>query len=383
MSELVLNHLLFFISNKIHSLDKERILDISAKFYTDFEEINDAKRLLCEKAKRKFTPRRSDDKTAQTLGDIYDIFLSADKDGISLPIFVASDVTRFPQTSDGVVNLEQILHTMNRISSRLNGMEKNYVTKEFLTGHFATNDIMAETNDPVSALRHDNSVTSEVERSTDESGSSSGGGGDGRGGGGAGGGGDGGGDDDGVLTHVTSGGNRSTGPSSHGPALRGLRGRGGGYSNVVRSGSIGRSSQRSNSVSRSSNTDASTNKNSRRQIFIGSKVSNGEVSWGGNDLMSHWYVGNVKTNVTTDDIKKDFESRGICGYKIELNRESDYSKSFKISFKRDDDDKIADGSFWPKGVIYRRWHNPRAPRQTGSFGSSGSASGASSARADL
>ena len=133
----------------------------------------------------------------------------------------------------------------------------------------------------------------------------------------------------------------------------------------------------------SNNDDGPTNKNSRRQIFIGSKISNGEVSWGGNDLMSHWYVGNVKTNVTTDDIKKDFESRGICGYKIELNRESDYSKSFKISFKRDDDDKIADGSFWPKGVIYRRWHNPRAPRQTGSFGSSGSASGASSARADL
>ena len=49
MTQSFLNQVLFFMSNKTHSLDKEKILDICAKFYSDFEEKNKAKRLLYEK----------------------------------------------------------------------------------------------------------------------------------------------------------------------------------------------------------------------------------------------------------------------------------------------------------------------------------------------
>ena len=130
MTELLLNHVLFFMSNKIHSLDKEKILDICTKFYSDFEEINEAKRLLYEKNGKKFTQRRSDDKTVQTLSDIYDMLFTADRDGVKLPTFVASDFTRFPLTNDGCVNLEQILHSMNTVSSRLNALQRQSAVKE-------------------------------------------------------------------------------------------------------------------------------------------------------------------------------------------------------------------------------------------------------------
>ena len=133
MAELVLNHILFFISGKIHSIDKERIIDLCAKFYNDFDEINEAKKVLYDCTSKKFTARRSDDKTVQTLGDIIDFLLQADKDGITLPTFVASHLSRFPQTSDGSVNLEQILHTMNIMNSRLNELQKNCVTRDMLT----------------------------------------------------------------------------------------------------------------------------------------------------------------------------------------------------------------------------------------------------------
>ena len=130
MPELLLNHVLFFMSNKIHSLDKERILDICAKFYSDFEEINEAKRILYEKNGKKFTQRRSDDKTVQTLSDIYDTLFTADRDGVVLPVFVASDFTHFPLTNDGSVNLEQILHSMNTVNSRLNALQRHSASKE-------------------------------------------------------------------------------------------------------------------------------------------------------------------------------------------------------------------------------------------------------------
>ena len=58
--------------------------------------------------------------------------MAADKDDVKLPTFVASGLTRFPLTKDGSVNMEQILHTMNIVNSRLNDLQKQCVTKDML-----------------------------------------------------------------------------------------------------------------------------------------------------------------------------------------------------------------------------------------------------------
>ena len=78
--------------------------------------------------------------------------------------------------------------------------------------------------------------------------------------------------------------------------------------------------------------------------------------------MAYRYVGNVRTEVSADVIMADLTTRGIRNARVELNVETARSKSFKVSFNRDDGEKIDDAAFWPSNVIVRRWHNPRQKR---------------------
>ena len=63
-------------------------------------------------------------------------------------------------------------------------------------------------------------------------------------------------------------------------------------------------------------------------------------------------------------IEEDVKSRGIDVVKLEENVVTKHSrfKSFKLTVKRGDDDKVNDNSFWPDGVLIRRWYNPRNSR---------------------
>ena len=90
----------------------------------------------------------------------------------------------------------------------------------------------------------------------------------------------------------------------------------------------------------------------------------GELSWGGVELLSHRYIGNVNSNVTASMIEDDLKSRGIDVVKLEENVITKHSrfKSFKLTVKRDDEEKVDDRGFWPMYVLCRPWYNPRQPR---------------------
>ena len=46
----------------------------------------------------------------------------------------------------------------------------------------------------------------------------------------------------------------------------------------------------------------------------------------------------------------------------ELGRKHSRFKSFKLSIKKDDQEKIDDASFWPPNVKVRRYFAPQCPR---------------------
>ena len=91
MTEILVNHLLFFVSNKYVTTARDKIAEIVTKFYANFDEINEAKKLLYEKSNRNFTTRRGDDKSMKTAQDIVETFVSCDNNGVTLPTFAATD----------------------------------------------------------------------------------------------------------------------------------------------------------------------------------------------------------------------------------------------------------------------------------------------------
>ena len=50
MTEVIVNHLLFYVSNKYVTTARDKIAENVVKFYTSFDEINDAKKLIYEKS---------------------------------------------------------------------------------------------------------------------------------------------------------------------------------------------------------------------------------------------------------------------------------------------------------------------------------------------
>jgi hypothetical protein len=102
-----------------------------------------------------------------------------------------------------------------------------------------------------------------------------------------------------------------------------------------------------------------------RQMFIGKKVSTGDVTWGGVDLLAHRYLGIVQNAVEKETIENDLNNRGISNLTLveNLNKKHSRLKSFKMSFSRNQCSTVDDPSFWPENVILCFWNRPRLPRE--------------------
>ena len=124
MTEIIVNHPLFYVANKYVTTAKDKLVENLVKFYTVFDELNDAKKILCEKANKNSTTRRGDDKATKTAHDIIETFISCDNCGTTLPTFVATSYARIPLTTDGAVTMEQLLCAMNAMNARIGDVEK-------------------------------------------------------------------------------------------------------------------------------------------------------------------------------------------------------------------------------------------------------------------
>ena len=291
------------------------------KFYTNFDEINEAKKLLYEKSNRNFSTRRGDDKSMKTAQDIVEAFVSCDNNGITLPTFAATDYSRIPITSDGAVTMEQVLNVVNMMNVRLGAVENS------LSGKTSTPDLRIE----VAAT-----PSSPAESTPTE-----------------------------TVAGFPVAQQRQQPQHQQQPRHQ---------QQQPRQPQQNRRASFSASSTHLSRPPRERSRSKTRHTFIGKKVSNGELSWGGVELLTHRYIGNVRHDVTAAMIAEDLRRRDVEVVSLVENDVKKHSryKSFKLSVKRCDSGKIDVEDFWPSNVVVRRWHNPRhsKPGQDGNDGAS-------------
>ena len=74
----------------------------------------------------------------------------------------------------------------------------------------------------------------------------------------------------------------------------------------------------------------------------------------------HRFIGNLHPDVNEEDMKKDLENLGISVLGLEKNQgKSTRLKSFHLTAKRSDAEKIDDPNTWPENVIVRRFFLPK------------------------
>ena len=109
-----------------------------------------------------------------------------------------------------------------------------------------------------------------------------------------------------------------------------------------------------------SSAAAAVKKKKPTNIVIGKAVSSGAMSFRGADLTIHRFIGRVHPDVNVDSLKTDLENIGISVLDLQLN-ESKLSrfKSFHLTAKRSDAEKIDNPDTWPENVVVRRFFLPR------------------------
>ena len=330
MADVIVNHVLFYIANKYTTSPRDKIVENVVKFYADFDELNDAKKLLYEKTNKNFTSRRGDDKLTKTAQDIVETFVTCDNGGVNLPTFAATELGRIPVTPDGAVTMEQVMLVIASMNARLGDVEKTISGK------------IINVSAAKSALTPSALVSAE-EADEDRT------------------------NNDSSLPTAASE-NLGTNPwNQHGDRRAQVQ-RPGFASRRQPSATRQQPHQPRQQLRQQHQQPRQSSRQRQngmrnRQTFIGKKVMTGEMSWGGVELLSHRYIGNVNSSVTAEMIENDIKSRGVDVVKLEENTITKHSrfKSFKLTVKRNDKEKVDDHSFWPMFVVCRPWYQPRQP----------------------
>ena len=102
-----------------------------------------------------------------------------------------------------------------------------------------------------------------------------------------------------------------------------------------------------------------------RQLFIGQRVNNGDVSWGGVPLYAYKYIGNVHPSVDKSKIENDITQRGLTVIALEENPvKHGRFKSFKLTIPRSDLELADSEGFWPEFVKVRPFRLQRQSNPT-------------------
>ena len=108
------------------------------------------------------------------------------------------------------------------------------------------------------------------------------------------------------------------------------------------------------SISRTPTTFRRPKKTS--DVVIGKAVSSGALSFRGADLTIHRFIGRIHPDVDIETMKKDLETLGISVLNLQQNESKNSQfKSFHLTAKRADAEKIDNPNTWPENVVVRRF----------------------------
>ena len=115
-SELVINHVLCYVSTARHALKYDDIVRVCLTFF-NIEDIIRAKDLVYASAGKKSKRRRGDDRALNEIEDLLDILRICEDSGIILPKYVTDSYNSLPPTSGFEVVAHSMVALIDEISS--------------------------------------------------------------------------------------------------------------------------------------------------------------------------------------------------------------------------------------------------------------------------
>ena len=363
MGKLILNSVLFFISNQIKTHARDTVVEKCSNFY-DSEEILEAKKILSESCGKILVNRqlRKDDNLKKTLTDICDLMISLDNKNDELPIFVISDLTRIPLSNDDTVSLNQVMGAVNALRRQFDTLRESCVTKEMIPSLSvqsggakpnATSISYVSTEDDISTSVSPSSLASAVGDSAEAN------------------------IDQQIRSDEEMAKALAIKEAAEPPLPPVARDWGSAArSNAPPSGGVGGAASRKPPPTRPWHRRTNERQPARnRQLFIGQRVNNGDVSWGGVPLYAYKYIGNVHPSVDKSKIQNDITQRGLTVVALEENPvKHGRFKSFKLTIPRSDLELADSEGFWPEFVKVRPFRLQRHTNSSGDLSSTGQVS---------
>ena len=349
MGELILNSVLFYISNRIKTHARDTIVETCSNFY-ESEEILEAKKILSEKCGKILVNRqlRKDDNLKKTITDICDLMVSLDNKKDESPIFVISELSRIPLNNDDSVSLNQVMGAVNALRRQFDSFQESCVTKDMIPSFSAQlggakpnatsisssvlpSGLASAGGDPAEA-----NVVQQIQ--SDEAMARA------------------------LATNEAVEPPPPSAARDWGSAAR---------SNAPPLGGVGGAASRKPPPPRPWHQRANERqppphpRGRNRQLFIGQRVNNGDVSWGGVPLYAYKYIGNVHPSVDKSKIENDITQRGLTVIALEENPvKHGRFKSFKLTIPRSDLELADSEGFWPEFVKVRPFRLQRQSNPT-------------------
>ena len=365
-NEVVLvNELLFYVRNKIHSTPKDAIIESCAKFYTS-EEVSGAITLL-ESSLEICMPKRNktekSDPMNKMLIDIYEKLFSLDAASATIPAFVASDLSRIPRVrdnSDSIATTEQLLASIHDLKHRINSLELSVVTKKFLEDSLSSTRRSLTplppavpplssslgppppppppTIRPASPSAPSLSQLTPIEAASPSSSSNC------------------------LLGRsslATPSSTASLQPSASAPPLLPI------CEATAADGRRWADVQSSRRPRRNTNNSSARSNGAKRggnaPIIIGKKVIAGVVSWKGADLTVARYVGRVAVGASPEEIRLFLQEKEVEVVELmPLTTRHSRFLSFKLVVKKQHLPIIEDAELWSEGVIVGRFWSAKS-----------------------
>lgn len=347
--EIVINELLFYIKNKLHSTPKDAVVDACVKFYSS-DEILKGVEVLENSLNIRMTKRAV---TTKSVTDIYDKLFSADSASNVIPNFVAADLSRVPRAredSDSLATTEQLLASIHDLKNRVIRLESSHLSRDFFVESMkGAGDASSPPCDPpppplaptwsstTSALTPSAPSFSQVTQSP--------------------------------PSPIPAKDNASSAASQSVPHPASSRPSTPLASLPVPEATVGDGErwekQQQNRRPRRNTANSSAHTGQKRggngPIVIGKKVNEGVVSWKGADLTVARYVGHVALGTTPDDISLSLQNKGVEVVELlPLTTKHSRFLSFKLVVKKSQLAIIEDENFWPEGVSIGRFWSPKA-----------------------
>ena len=321
------------MQNRINNSPDEIIINACVRFYSD-NEIENAKQELYKLLEssnssevRRVLTRRKDVK--KSVEDIVSSLKACDMAKEVPGIFVSKNLHKIPHDDEGNASINGLLAALLKMERQMNEIASNYVTKSDLDKQL--DKLSSKTNTGVSRdkspLPFFENLKNTPPKRKSETGANP------------------------IQPKTAS--NASSQPS---------------FSSVLLHPSPKASAQRSwsnevGTASRSAhanNTRKPVAAKKKTEIVIGKSVSAGALSFKGADLTIHRFIGNVHPDVNVETMKKDLDQMGITVLDLQLNQgKSTRMKSFHLTAKRSDSEKIDDPETWPENIVVRRFFLPR------------------------